>query len=76
MAVLLFLDLNNQEIWRERRCEWERWKNFEKSWKSAWQTETNLLEYKCSAAKAVGRVPCKLNNVTNEKHQSSTFERM
>ena len=26
-----------------------------------------------SATKWTGRVPCKLNNVTNEKHQSSAF---
>ena len=35
------------------------------------KSRTTWSERTCSAAEADGRVPGKLNNVTNEKHQSS-----
>ena len=33
-----------------------------------------MVRYLSTANERTGRVPCKLNNVTNEKHQSSMSE--
>ena len=45
----------------------ESWKKFWKTWKSSWQSQNGVVKWTPTAAKRCA--PCKLNNVTNTKHQ-------
>ena len=49
------------------RAGWELKKSFEKLEKSSWQSWNGVVKWTPAAAKRCA--PCKLNNVTNTKHQ-------
>ena len=52
----------------ERRMK-ELQKSLKKLEKSSWQSENDVLSLKTAATSSLRCAPCKLNNVTNTKHQ-------
>ena len=49
--------------------EWESWKKFEKTWKKLLTKGKGCAKIQIRRDKFARCVPCKLNNVTNTKHQ-------
>ena len=52
-----------------KSCEWRHETSLKKLEKSAWQSENDVISSKSAATSSLRCVPCKLNNVTNTKHQ-------